>query len=60
MKKTFIVTGTRNTISTWTYEVEAESEQEAIAIVQEGDVECVNFENETDWQSDEEYSAEEA
>lgn len=60
MKKTFIVTGTRNTISTWTYEVEAESEAEAIAIVQEGDVDCVNFENETDWQSDEEYSAEEA
>lgn len=58
--KTFIVTGTRNTISTWTYRVEAESEAEAIELVKDENVECVTFEHETHFQPDEEYSAEEA
>jgi len=58
MKK-FIVTESRPAICTWTYEVEAESEEKAIQLVENGDVDPDNFDNEVDYCSEATYNVEE-
>ena len=58
--KTFIITETRPAYATWTYEVQAETEAEAIDIIENGDAECVDFDNDVDYESEAEYSVEEA
>lgn len=49
MKKTFIVTEKRPAFVYWTYEVEAETEAEAIDIVENGDAEVSDFETDIDY-----------
>jgi hypothetical protein len=58
MKK-FIVTETRRAFHTWTYEVEAESEEQAIELVENGDVNPDDFDNEIDYCSDATYEVDE-
>lgn len=43
MKKLFTITLSSPAIQTWTYEVVAESEEEALDIVQNGDAEVSNY-----------------
>lgn len=43
-KKRYYITQSSPSIQYWYYEVEAESEEEAIGMVQDGDVTCVNYE----------------
>lgn len=43
MKK-YTITQTAPALQIWTYEVIANSEEEAIEMVEQGDAECVNYE----------------
>lgn len=58
--KTFIITETRPAYATWTYEVQAETEAEAIAIIENGDADCIDFDNQVEFEEEADYSVEEA
>jgi len=47
-KKIYHITQSSPAIQHWYYEVEAESEEEALEIVQSGDIDCVDYEVHTD------------
>lgn len=51
MKK-FIITEARPATMYWVYEVEANSEEEAIQKIENGDVESLDFETECDYSED--------
>lgn len=47
-KKKYHIMQTQPAIQTWYFEVEAESEEEAIRLVEDGDVEVMDYEVHTD------------
>jgi len=58
MKK-FTITETRPATYTWTYEVEAETKEQAIALIMDGYVDPINSDVEACDYSDSEYEVEE-
>jgi hypothetical protein len=58
MKK-FIITETKPAVYTWTYEVIAENEQQAIQMVKHGEVDPIEFGNDCELSEDGEYQIEE-
>lgn len=47
-KRIYCITQSAPATQHWYYEVEAESEEEALEIVQSGDIDCVDYEVHTD------------
>lgn len=55
MKKLFYISESQTAIQTWYYEVVAETEEEAIALIENGDVECVDYEIDNHMYDDREF-----
>ncbi len=59
MKKKFLIIGQQPVMQIWEYEVEAETEEEAMAMVENGDVDTYEYTVQPDIFGDVEYSVEE-